>query len=208
MLNAASPEALGSAFADPVLGAQRVFRAVLTAMSEPGRVHVLDERIDAPATLDPTSARLLLTLADYETPIWLPPSMGADAAAYIRFHCSAPIAGSIAEARFAVIDGAASEPALAVFDAGNDRYPDRSATVIIACVGLSGGPLVTLVGPGIESDRIIAPRGLRAGFWDEVAANHARYPLGVDLVLVAGDAMLALPRTTSATLLLQLAETR
>ncbi len=208
MSNAAFPVALGHAFADPVLGSQRVFRAVMSAMSEPGRVHRLGESIGAPASLSPTSARLLLTLADYETPVWFAPSFGADAAAYIRFHCSAPITGVVTEARFAVIDGALSEPSMALFDAGEDRYPDRSATVIVQCADLTGGSIVQLEGPGIETDCLIAPRGLRDGFWDEVAANHARYPLGIDLILVAGDALLALPRTTRATPALQLAEAR
>ena len=39
--------------------------------------------------------------------------------------------------------------------------------------------------------------GFAPSFWREVAANHARYPLGVDLLLVAGRDVMALPRSTA-----------
>ena len=59
-----------------------------------------------------------------------------------------------------------------------------------------GGPLV-LTGPGIETSRPIAPAGLPAGFVAAREANRARFPLGHDLVLVCGTALIALPRTTA-----------
>ena len=66
---------------------------------------------------------------------------------------------------------------------------------IVACAALEGGPPVRLTGPGIKDAATIAPAGLRPGFWDEVRANADRSPLGVDLVLVAGDRLIGLPRT-------------
>lgn len=208
MSQSAHSRHLGQAFADPVLGSQRVFRAVLGAMAEPGRVFEIAGSIEAPPGLSPAAARILLTLADYETPVWLPPALGSEAAAYIRFHCGAPIVDAAEKARFAVLDAAAGAPALSAFDAGEDRYPDKSATVIVQCVSLVGGPEIRLEGPGIEASRVIAPPGLRPAFWDEAVANHARYPLGVDLLLVAGDVLLALPRTTLTTPILAQPETR
>ena len=56
---------------------------------------------------------------------------------------------------------------------------------------------VDLSGPGILATRRIAPKGLRAGFWDEMAANGELYPLGVDLLLVAGPEIMGLPRSTT-----------
>ncbi|MBP0650283.1 phosphonate C-P lyase system protein PhnH [Mycobacterium tuberculosis] len=37
---------------------------------------------------------------------------------------------------------------------------------------------------------------MRPGFWAEVATKAARFPLGVELCLVAGDRLIGLPRTT------------
>lgn len=186
---------IGRAFDDPVRDAQAAFRAILTAMSEPGRVVDLVPDVEAPPGLAPAAAVALLVLADHATPVWLPPGLG-DAARYVRFHTGAPSAASVESAQFAVLDGLASEPALAALDPGEDRFPDRSATAIVQCAAVTGGERVTLSGPGIKGMREVAPRGLRPSFWREVAANHARYPLGVDLLLVAGHQIVALPRSS------------
>ena len=194
----AASDQLGRAFADPVLAAQRCFRAILSAMSEPGRVFELADEIEAPPGLEPATARVLLALADPETRVWLAPSL-ASAAPYIRFHCSAPTACESGGASFAVIDGSTAEPGLMAFDAGDDRYPDRSATVIVQCTALTGGAVVTLSGPGIRGSRAIAPAGLRGGFWQEAICNYERTPLGIDLILAAGDSILCMPRSTRIT---------
>lgn len=185
--------ALGRGFADPVMDAQRCFRAILAAMAEPGTVHVLGASIEPPSCLTPAAATALLALADHDTPIWLQPQL-ADGAGYLRFHTGAPLARARAAARFAVVDGAGN-PELSTFDQGEDRYPDRSATVIIQCAGLTGGKAVELAGPGIRGRRTIAPRGISGGFWVDVADNGSRYPLGVDLMLAAGPEIMCLPRS-------------
>ena len=78
-------------FADPVGEAQATFRAVLDAMSRPGRLHHVGEHLTAPAPLDSATAAVLLTLIDNETPLWLD---GAATAArdWLAFHCGAVIA--------------------------------------------------------------------------------------------------------------------
>ena len=187
---------LGRGFIDPVLGAQRCFRAILSAMSEPGTVHDLGERIEAPRGVTAAAALVLLALADQETPVWLTPALRTVAAPFIRFHCGAAIVEAPADARFALLDGVAIEPGLMAFDAGDDRYPDRSATLIIQCAALHGGQPVSLSGPGINCRRQVAPAGLHAAFWREAAANADRYPLGIDLILAAGASLLAIPRST------------
>lgn len=184
-------------FADPIFQSQAAFRALLTALSEPGTVQGAAHDGAAPEGLEPAAATALLTLADYETPIWLPtaPRDGA-AGAWLRFHCGAVLVTEPAEAAFAVIDGMAPGPALSAFNAGIDQFPDRSTTLIVQCAGFEGGAAVRLAGPGIAGSREIAPLGLRPGFWAEVAANAARYPLGIDLILCCGEAVIGLPRST------------
>lgn len=188
---------IGAGFADPVFQSQGAFRALLAALAEPGLLHDVGHAVEAPVGLEAATAVALLTLADYETPIWLPAALrDGPAGAWLRFHCGAALVDDPAKAAFAVIDGAATEPKLAAFNAGDDQFPDRSTTVLVQCAGLEGGETVTLEGPGISGQRSIAPAGLRAGFWGEVADNASLYPLGVDLLLVHGGQLLGLPRST------------
>jgi alpha-D-ribose 1-methylphosphonate 5-triphosphate synthase subunit PhnH len=188
---------IGPGFADPVFQSQGAFRALLAALAEPGTRQRLDGGITPPDGLQPATATALLTLADYETQIWLPPALRDGAAgAWLRFHCGAALTAEPDRAAFAVLDGGAPSPSLAAFHPGSDQFPDRSTTVLVQCAALEGGEAVTLTGPGIAGSRVIAPAGLHRGFWSEVAANNARYPLGIDLLLGHGDVVLGLPRST------------
>lgn len=188
---------IGAGFADPVFQSQAAFRGLLAALSEPGLVREVAAGFAAPAGLEPATAIALLTLADYETPIWLPADLrDGPAGAWLRFHCGAALVDNPAQAAFAVLNADAEAPALAAFHPGSDQFPDRSTTVIVQCAGLDGGAAVALAGPGIAGHREIAPRGLRPGFWAEVAANAALYPLGIDLILSHGEAVIGLPRST------------
>ncbi|MDP3258010.1 phosphonate C-P lyase system protein PhnH [Bosea sp. (in: a-proteobacteria)] len=188
---------IGPGFSDPVFQSQGAFRALLAALAEPGTRQGVAGGITPPDGLHAATATALLTLADYETPIWLPSVLRDGAAgAWLRFHCGSVLVSEPGDAAFAVIDGATIDPALSAFDAGTDQFPDRSTTIIVQCAALDGGETVTLTGPGIARSRQIAPAGLRPGFWAEVAANNDAYPLGVDLLLSHGDAVLGLPRST------------
>lgn len=184
-------------FSDPVFQSQAAFRSLMAALAEPGTIQDLGEAIAPPPGFEPATATALLALADYETPIWIPASLReAEAGAWLRFHCAAPLPGEPAQAGFAVILAGAEAPPLARFAIGDDLFPDRSATVILQCDALDGGDVVTLSGPGIAGSRRIAPRGLRPGFWTEVAANAALYPLGIDILIACGSRIIGLPRST------------
>lgn len=183
-------------FTDPVFQSQAAFRTLLAALSEPGTVGTMPAGIDPPAGLELASAVSLLTLADYETPIWLPEILRIGAAgAWLRFHCGTSLVDAPHEALFAVLAGA-DAPRLAEFAIGTDQFPDRSATLLVPCSSFEGGAEVTLSGPGIKGRRSIAPAGLHQGFWQEMAGNAALYPLGVDVVLCHGASLIGLPRST------------
>ncbi len=189
----------GTGFTDPVFQSQAAFRAVLAALAEPGTIHRLDTGFAGPEGLEPASAIVLLTLADFETPVWLDePRRAGQAALWLRFHATVPLVTIPEAAGFAVLSGACDAPRLDAFHPGTDLYPDRAATLLIECDALEGGEPVELSGPGIPDRRRISPKGLRAGFWDEIRANHAHYPLGVDVVLVCGHAIMGLPRSSAA----------
>lgn len=177
-------------FADPVGQAQGTFRAVLEAMSRPGRVRAAGAGVVAPAPLAPATAAVLLTLADAETPVCLPGGFAA-AADWVRFHCGAPIVEA-AEAVFVVCDAL---PDLAALANGTDEEPQAGATVLMQVAALEGGAALTIAGPGLAGPEILAVPGLPGDFAAVWAANHALFPRGVDLVICAGEALLALPRT-------------
>lgn len=181
-------------FADPARQAQRVFRAVMQATARPGSVADLSHAPAPPAGLPRAAAALALTLCDRETPVWLAPALRTpEIEGWLRFHCGSPQAepdGALFA--FAPADAA---PDLSDLDPGDPRYPDRSTTLVLLCEALSGGPERRLSGPGIDGERVIAPVGPPPSLWRERAAMHARFPLGVDLVLAAGDSLICVPRT-------------
>jgi alpha-D-ribose 1-methylphosphonate 5-triphosphate synthase subunit PhnH len=187
-------------FSDPVEAAQRHFRALLEAMARPGRIRALSGELPAaPAPMAPAAFALGLTLLDYETPVWLDPALSAGpVAASLRFHCGCPLVEEPPEAAFAFSAEPAKLPPLAAFAPGTPEYPDRSTTLVLQVAGLEedgvGG--VQLTGPGIQAEHRLAAVGLADGFWRQVQANHRRFPQGVDLVLVSGGRIAALPRST------------
>lgn len=191
---------IAAGFGDPVHDAQTTFRLLMMALAEPGTITSLAAAPPAAAALGlpPAAVAILLTLADFDTPLWLPQALATGPAAhYLRFHTGAAMTDAPAAARFAVLDGDAERPPLAAFAPGSDRYPDTSATLLIGCPDLRGAPRLHLSGPGIDGVRTLADCGLPPSFWREVADNHQRYPLGVDLVLVSGRDIVGLPRTTA-----------
>lgn len=182
---------------DPVLDSQRVFRAVLDAMAQPGTIHDLTLPLAPPPPLAAATAAICLALLDFETPLWLDPAADTAAVAgYLRFHCGCPLAASRDDAAFAVIAAPAAMAPLAAFPSGSDQYPDRSATLVVQVPCLSGGEAWRLAGPGIPGQRGLAPAGLPAGFRAWLGANHALFPRGIDLIFTCGTALAALPRST------------
>jgi alpha-D-ribose 1-methylphosphonate 5-triphosphate synthase subunit PhnH len=178
-------------FADPVLDGQACFRAVLDAMSRPGRVLPVVPPPEVPPGLSPAAAAVLLTLVDAATPLRL--AAGAAAEAWVRFHCGCPLAEG--GAAF-VLDPAA---ALLDLDAGTEEEPERSATLILEVASLEEGPVAPgswrLTGPGIRDAHRLRVTGAPAGFVADWARNRARFPRGVDAILCAGARIAALPRT-------------
>ena len=178
---------------DPVFGSQAVFRATMDAFAAPGTIVDFGRAVDAPPPLVPAAAALMATLADGDTPIWLADPTGP-AARWLRFQTGAPLTEDPARATFALL--AEGDGGFERFAIGTPDDPDRSATLLLPVRALTGGAPLRLTGPGIETERLIAPAGPPAGLLGVMAANRALFPRGFDLVLVHGTAALALPRTT------------
>lgn len=186
-------------FADPARDAQRAFRLILDALSRPGRVQVLDQLSDPPAGLDAATAVIALTLFDFETPLWLDPALrGGAVQTWLRFHCSCPLTEDPSEAAFAIVVDPVSMPRLDLFNRGEDKYPDRSTSVIVQTSSLVSGPRVDIRGPGIRHRESICAHPLPTDFWQQMHENSRDFQLGVDVALTAGTQMLGLPRTVQS----------
>jgi len=190
---------LAAGFADPVFDAQASFRALLEALSNPGRIVTLPAESATPEGVPPAVAAALLTLTDFETPVWLPAGLRPSLGAWLRFHAGAPLVDKPEDAAFAVLTGGDDEPDLSKFRAGDDLYPDTSATVLIACPALEAGAAMVLSGPGIPETVPVDPIIVPANFWPAFRRNCALYPRGVDVILACGNAVMGLPRSLTVT---------
>jgi alpha-D-ribose 1-methylphosphonate 5-triphosphate synthase subunit PhnH len=185
----------GIGFVDPVFESQAAFRVILEAMAEPGTIGTFAPRHAVPAGLMPATATILLTVADYETPVFMPPAwQQGEAGQWLRFHAGAP-AALPGEAAFAIMPAVDLTALPGPFRAGNEMFPDQSTTLILQLPALTGGAPLEIAGPGILGTRRIAPLGLTDNFPAIWAANHRLYPLGVDLILVTGHQIMGLPRS-------------
>lgn len=184
--------------ADPVFVSQSVFRATMDALAQPGTRRPLVGDAVPPAPMTAELAALALMLCDHDAPVWLAGTLSSSEAVrdWLAFHTGAPIAAEPQLASFALATNAEDLPSFDRFNQGTDEYPDRSTTIILAVPSFEGGTAMTLRGPGIESETVIAPSGLPADFIAQRARNRERFPCGVDLLLVAPGEVLGLPRTT------------
>ena len=194
---------VAAAFSDPVLAAQATFRAVLDATARPGTIVHLTQSLAAPVPLSTGAAAIALTLCDSDTPVWLDASLRAmpDVNAWLRFHTGARMTDDSATAAFAFVSDASALPPLDAFHLGTLEYPDRSTTIVIQVASLqvaslAEGARFVLTGPGIPQPRTAQAASLPADITERLAANRRLFPRGVDLLLVAGSDIMALPRTT------------
>jgi alpha-D-ribose 1-methylphosphonate 5-triphosphate synthase subunit PhnH len=185
-------------FTDPVRHSQAVFRAVMDALARPGTLTKVTGDA-APPPLTEAAGALALTLVDQDTAVWLDKPLKAEpaVAAWLAFQTGARTVDYAGDADFAFVADAPHLPPLEGFAQGSQEYPDRSTTLIVQVPGLTRGPRLRLTGPGIETEAEIRPKGLSEHFPAQWAANRARFPRGVDMVLVGPEGLIGLPRTVA-----------
>ena len=189
---------LPAGFADKVKSAQSTFRVVMEAMARPGSVQRVVATVGPPMPMMRGTAAIALTLFDHDTPIWLDPRMSetSEVAKWLKFHTNAPVVADSSICSFALIGDAGALPDLSHFALGTNEYPDRSTTLVLQIKDLTRGEVYELRGPGIDGSAvlqaIIEPKNL----FERLAVNGSLFPRGIDVVLVADDAIVAIPRTT------------
>ena len=179
-------------FAEPAAQSQACFRAVLDAMSRPGRIVDIGVDVRPPAPLDAATAAVLLTLCDADTPLWLDGAT-QPARVWLAFHCGAPLvprglAALGVDLAWTGLDG---------LPAGTDEAPESSATLIAQVAELGRGREWRLSGPGLPAPATLRVDGLPVSFAADWHANRSLFPRGVDLILCASDRLAALPRTVT-----------
>lgn len=189
---------LPAGFADKVLSAQTTFRSVMEAMARPGSVQRATASVGTPAHLMRGSAAIALTLFDHDTPVWLDAALAdtAEVKKWLKFHSGAPVVADPSIASFALVSAGGALPALDRFAFGSNEYPDRSTTVILQVDSLAAGVRYELSGPGIDGRAVLQALIRPDDLFERLAINAALFPRGIDVVLVADDAIVAIPRTT------------
>jgi alpha-D-ribose 1-methylphosphonate 5-triphosphate synthase subunit PhnH len=170
----------------------------MEAMARPGSVQRVTASVGTPPPMMRGTAAIALTLFDHDTPIWLDEKMSetADVARWLKFHCGAPIVADSSICHFALIADARALPDLDRFALGSNEYPDRSTTLILQVASLTQGPAYELRGPGIDGSAVLNTTVEPKDLFDRLDVNATLFPRGIDVVLVADDAIVAIPRTT------------
>lgn len=170
---------------------QQAFRAVLDGFARPG----------TPVPAQQHGAVLMFLSAVLDESVSLADPLGLVGTDARRL-LLAPTAPAT-QARFVLLDGrrtpdAGFQPAL-----GTLESPELGATLVLSVDALSDAPspadaavVLQLQGPGVPGARLLAVTGLHHEWLERRAAWVAAYPLGVDIVLAASNALVALPRTT------------
>lgn len=185
------------AFSDPVADSQQVFRVLLTALSEPGIAHTL-ATAEPLAELSPAAYSIALTLLDSSTAVWLSPALASDPIRQnLAFHTGCAFVDQPEAAQFAFLTEAETE-VLAYLNVGTDRDPEFSCTAIVQKTALEGETEQVWSGPGIEIQRLVK-LDLSPQFW-QLRTQKNQFPRGLDVLLVAQDRVLGLPRTTQVQL--------
>jgi alpha-D-ribose 1-methylphosphonate 5-triphosphate synthase subunit PhnH len=189
------------AFADPAFESQAAFRAILKAIASPGAIEACGRGLAPPSPLCPAAAAAILTLADFETPLWIAPSFAAndELVAYLKFHTGAPRAAAPDAAAFALIQLESDALDLKSFAQGAPEYPDRSTTIVAQTRSLARRSDMRITGPGVRETAEIVFAPIPPDFLSQWQANHSTFPLGVDLILAHGCELAALPRSVRVT---------
>jgi len=162
------------------------FTALMWALSYPGRPQQLPARGLA------AFGAIAEALVDLETGYFTPDAALAAALAATGGRTLTP---DRAPYQFYPRLTATELDALRLAPVGTYAYPDLGATLVLGCA-LGSGPTLSLTGPGISGSVQLRVEGLPEQLW-ALRTAAGPFPLGWDLLLVDGDQVVGLPRSTA-----------
>lgn len=183
-------------FEDLTRDSQKTFRALLSALSEPGKVMDLPAKVGVPEGMNLACAAACLTLIDFETTVWLQAGFSSAVKDWLRFHTGCSFVKNPADADFAVVKDLQAV-SLPQFCWGTAEVPESSTTLLVQVESLTEGEFVVLSGPGILGERTVAP-SVSSSFWQLWMENHAAHPRGVDCFFLSRSEVVGLPRSVRA----------
>jgi alpha-D-ribose 1-methylphosphonate 5-triphosphate synthase subunit PhnH len=191
---------------DETCHSQRVFRTLLAAMSEPGRVLGLEPAgfSGVPDGLNPFLLSLLKTLCDAEVSLALAGAPHHGWIRYLSVNTEARAAGPEA-ADFAVFPGSPAHPAFSSLRKGSLEFPEQGATAVLVVRAVEEGAgtgngrrdvVLSFRGPGVPGVRRAAVSGLDPRYVQELGRANRNPPTGVDAILLDDSGrLLGVPRS-------------
>ena len=182
--------------------AQRAFRRLLQAMSQPGRVYALPQA--AVAGREPWGAMLTLleSLLDHEVSFAVIGDNGSENLRSLIADRTRCRAADVGQADYIIVADGESAGEILRAKRGTLQYPDTSATVIFRVQSLlfreDRQPVIALTGPGIREEILLGPiEGLGPCETEHLKELNTEFPLGVDAVFIDdGGRILCIPRST------------
>ena len=184
---------------DVIFDTQRIFRSLLDAMANPGRIITLpDIRIKTPAA-NMHPLLLLMTLLDHEVSFCVMGGAQTQVTEYLKTNTWSK-ESRLENSDFVLVYGGSSHGLIRGARVGTLEYPDEGATVIYDTdsIGDGGGDvLLKLSGPGIADKCMIGARGIEQNEIENVLMMQD-YPLGLDLIFSDNAGRIAcIPRSTT-----------
>jgi alpha-D-ribose 1-methylphosphonate 5-triphosphate synthase subunit PhnH len=176
-----------------------VFRAVLDALSRPGKV------VDLPAgvaTSVPPAVVPVLALADLDVAVaTLEAGEEAAWASSIRSVTGCRLA-AVADADMVVGVRPPTADEVGSLRVGSAHAPERGARLFVLCAAVAegstgAGTTIRIHGPGASAGRTVTVAGVDADVFEALAAANRGFPAGVDTWLISDDRrMVAISRSS------------
>jgi|LGVE01.1.fsa_nt_gb alpha-D-ribose 1-methylphosphonate 5-triphosphate synthase subunit PhnH len=183
---------------DVIFDSQRIFRSLLDAMANPGRIITLPEIDIKPPAANRYPLLLFMTLLDHEVSFCVMGGAQTQITGYLKTNTGSK-ESRLENSDFILVCGGSSHGLIRGARVGTLEYPDESATVIYdaGSIGYDGGDvLFELSGPGIADKRMIGTSGIEQNEIEDVLAMRD-YPLGLDLIFSdKAGRIVCIPRST------------
>lgn len=188
-------------FQSETFDSQTIFRKVLDAMANPGQIMEIDIDLAPPEGIHPAAGAILMTLLDFETPLWSDLAHDSEGIQWLRFHTGASFTRMEHNAAFALCTDYDRLGDPEAFNQGTIESPQLSSTLVVQARGIDDRDSLRLTGPGIQTPKFLRVTGIKNQFFRKRARLFETYPLGVDMIFVCGTVFVAIPRTTSVEIL-------